>query len=187
MRLIEIALQLSHHVNESNTSQSDAGGSFGLEAEHASYRSFDTAMILFDGVVQVFNGADRVGPSILSQPALGITLHNGHSIGLTAADSNLLWPALLGQSLADKALGSLQVPVSAEQKLDVIAADGTVQIKPLTFDPHIGLIQFPFACDRTLLPIVALKQDGAEMQNPAVHRGMVHRYAALGLHFFKIA
>jgi len=31
-------------VNELNTSQSDAGGGFGLEAEHASYPSFDPAM-----------------------------------------------------------------------------------------------------------------------------------------------
>ena len=54
-------------MNELNTSQSDAGGGFGLEAEHASYPSFDPAMILLDGVVHVFTGTDGDGLSTLSQ------------------------------------------------------------------------------------------------------------------------
>ncbi len=85
-----------------------------------------------------------------------------------------------GQSLADKAFGSFQVPISAEQELDgiAVAVDGTIEIKPLTFDLHIGLIQIPFTGDRTLLPIETLKQHGAEMQNPAMDCGMFHRDAA---------
>lgn len=94
---VDLKLQLSHHLNELNTSQSDAGGGFGLEAEYASYPPFDSVMILLDGVVHVFTGADGDWLSTISQPILSIALRDGCPIGLTAVDSNLIWPAMLGQ------------------------------------------------------------------------------------------
>lgn len=102
-------------MNELNTSQIDAGGSFGLEAEHASYPSFDTAMIPLDGAVLVFTGTGGDGLSTLSQPVLSNALHDGRPIGLAAVDSNLLWPALFRQCFAHKAFGSFHVPVSADR------------------------------------------------------------------------
>lgn len=169
-------------MNELDTVERDAGSGFRLDAEQGSYPSFDTAMILF-------TGTDNDGLATLSQPALGIALHDGHPIGLAAIDSDPLWSTVAGQSLAQEALGSFQVAIFAEHKLDCIAVavDGSLQIKPLTFDLHIGLIQIPFACDWALPSMETLKQHGAEMQNPAVHRGMVQRDAALGHHFFQIA
>lgn len=176
-------------MNEHDTGERDAGSGFSLEAEHGSYPSFDTAMILLDGVVHVFAQADGDELATMSQPVLCITLHDGHPIGLAAVNCDLLWPAMLGQPLADKAFASFQVAISAEHKPDCIAVavDGSVRIKPLTFDLLIGFIQIPFACDWTLPSMETLKQHGAEMQNPAVHRGMVHRDAAPGHHFFQIA
>lgn len=44
-------------MNEHDTGERDAGSGFSLEAEHGSYPSFDTAMILLDGV-HVFARAD---------------------------------------------------------------------------------------------------------------------------------
>jgi len=78
-------------------------------------------MILLDGVVHVFTGADGEGASTLSQLALGITLHDGHAIGLAAVNSDLLRSAMLGQSLADKVFGSLQISGCTKQELDRIA------------------------------------------------------------------
>lgn len=59
----EIALQLPHHVNEFDTCERNASSGFRLEAEHGSYPSFHTAMILLDGVVLVFTGTDDDGPA----------------------------------------------------------------------------------------------------------------------------
>ena len=56
-------------------------------------------MILLNGVVPVFTGADGEGATTLSQLALGITLHEGNSIGLTAVYSDLVWPAMLASAL----------------------------------------------------------------------------------------
>ncbi|KEY03668.1 hypothetical protein IL59_0215215 [Brucella suis bv. 4 str. 40] len=73
-------MQSSHHVNELDTSQSNAGSGFRLEAEHGSYPAFDVAMILFDGIVHIFAGPDSDGLSTLPQPVLSIALHDGHPI-----------------------------------------------------------------------------------------------------------
>lgn len=81
-------------MNEFDTCERDAGGGFRLEAEHGSHPSFDTAVILFDGVVHEFAGADGDGLSTLSQPVLSIALHDGRPIGLAAVNSDPLWPAI---------------------------------------------------------------------------------------------
>lgn len=82
-----------------------------------------------------------------------------------------------------------QIAISAEHELDCIAVaiDGTVQIKPPTFDLDISLVQIPFSSDFAFLPIEARKQHGVEVQNPAMHRRMIHGNAALGHHFLQIA
>ncbi len=64
-RCCKDALLLAHHVNEFDARKCDAGSSFGLEAEHASYPPFDTAMILFNGIIHVFTGADSDGVTSL--------------------------------------------------------------------------------------------------------------------------
>ncbi len=158
-------------MNEHDTGERDAGSGFSLEAEHGSYPSFDTAMILLDGV-HVFARADGDELATMSQPVLCITLHDGHPIGLAAVNCDLLWPAMLGQPLADKAFASFQVAISAEHKPDCIAVavDGSVRIKPLTFDLHIGLIQIPFACDWTLPSMETL-------QSPIKHKSMAFALA----------
>ena len=46
MRGFEDTLLLAHHVNEFDTSQSDIGSGFGLEAEHRLDSTFDAAIIL---------------------------------------------------------------------------------------------------------------------------------------------
>ncbi len=126
-------MQLSHHVNELDAGERDASSDFGLETEHGSYPSFDKAMILFDGVV---HGLDRDGPFSLSQPALDIALDDGRPIGLATVNCDLLWPAMSGQRLADKAFSSFQVVVSIEQQQQqqlegtAVADNGTKQIHP---------------------------------------------------------
>jgi hypothetical protein len=83
------------------------------------------------------------------KPSSGAKLHDGRPIGLATVNSNLLWPVMLGQSLADKAFSSFQVAISAEHERECIAfaIDDTIQIKPFAF-VYIGLTWIPFACDR---------------------------------------
>ncbi|OYR08391.1 hypothetical protein CEV33_3282 [Brucella grignonensis] len=94
-----------------------------------------------------------------------------------------------GQSLADKVFGSFQLSGFTKQELDriAIAVDCAIQIKPFAFDLYVGLVEVPFPRDLALSPIEALKQLGAEMQNPAVHRRMVHRDTAFRHHLLQIA
>ena len=149
----------AHHVNEFDASKRDTGSSLGVEAEHGAYLAFDTAMILFNGVVHVFVRANEYRFSRLSQPVLSIALYDGQSVGLAAIDGDPFRPAMMGQSLADKAFGSFQIAISAEIELNriAVAVDGTIKIHPLPFDLYIGLIQVPFPCDWPLFSMEALK------------------------------
>lgn len=175
-------------MNEFDARKRDPGSGFRLETEHGSYPSFDTAMILLDGVVYIFAGADRDGSSTLLQPVLSIALYDGRPIGLATIDGDPFWAAMTGQSLADKAFGRFQIAISAEIELNrfAVAVDGTIKIHPLAFDLYIGLIQVPFTRDLSLPPVEELKQFGTEMQNPAIHSRVIDSNTALSHHFLQI-
>lgn len=99
--------------------------------------------------------------------------------------SGLRWRA----GLAQKALRSLEIAVCGEVELDRIAivVDGAIQIKPRAFDLYISLVEVPFPRDLAFSPIEAVKQPGAEMLNPRMHRRMIQRDAALGHHLLQVA
>lgn len=82
-----------------------------------------------------------------------------------------------------------EIAVCAEVELDRIAmvVDGVIQIKPRAFDLYISLVEVPSSRDLTLPPIEAVKQLGAEMQNPTMDRRMIQRDAALSHQLLQIA
>ncbi len=101
---------LSHHMNEFNAGECDPGCGFRFKPKHRACASLDTAMILFNGVVHVFAGADRDGIARVFQPVFRITLQDGNAVGLTAVNGDPLWSAVSGQSLANKARPPDRVP-----------------------------------------------------------------------------
>ena len=52
------ALLFAHHVNEFDAYECDVGCGFGLETPHGASASFDTAMILLNGIVHIFAGTN---------------------------------------------------------------------------------------------------------------------------------
>ena len=176
-------------MNQFDTGKRGPGCCFGLEAEHRPDPALDTAVILLDGIVHVFAGSDSDGPSGPPQPVLRIALHDGHAVGLAAVNGDPLRLAMASQGLAQKALRSLEIAVCGEVELDRIAivVDGAIRIKPRAFDLYISLVEVPFPRDIAFSPIEAVKQLGAEMQNPAMHSGMIQRDAALGHLLLQIA
>lgn len=179
----------AHHVNEFDASKRDTGSSLGVEAEHGAYPAFDTVMILFNGVVHIFAGADGDRLSTLSQPALSFALHASHAIGLATINGDPLWPVVAGENLAQEAFGYSQVAFYTEIELARIAItiEGAVQIKPISFDLHIGLVKDPSVCHRALSSIEPVKQLWTEMKDPAMHSGMLHCNATFSHHFLQIA
>lgn len=179
----------AHHVNEFDASKRDTGSSIGVEAEHGAYLALDTAMILFNGVVHIFAGADGDGLSTLSQPALSFALHASHAIGLATINGDPLWPLVAGESLEQEAFGGSHVAFYTKIDLDHIAItiDGAVQIEPISFDLHIDLVKVPSVCHRALSSIEPVKQLWTEMKDPAMHSGIVHCNAAFSPHFLQIA
>lgn len=84
----------SHHVNEFDTSQSNVGSGFGLEAEHRSDSTFDTAMILLNGVVHILAGSHQDGITGQFQSIFCIALQDSNAVGLTAINGDPLWSAM---------------------------------------------------------------------------------------------
>ncbi|KYB46257.1 hypothetical protein AB664_22910 [Brucella anthropi] len=68
------ALLLTHHVNEFNARECDAGLSFGFETKYGASASFDATVILFNGIVHIFAGTNDNRFASLSEPVLCITL-----------------------------------------------------------------------------------------------------------------
>lgn len=146
-------------------------------------------MILLHGVFHVFAGADSNGFASLSEPILCITLQDSYFVGLAAVNGNSLWPAVAAQSLANEAFGGRYLAILAEIEFNhiAIAVDRTIQEQPLAFDPEVGFIEVPFACDLTLLSIETFKQFRTEATDPAMHGRMVQINTAFRHHFFQIA
>src|SRR5690606_31115747 len=129
--------------------------------------ALDTSMILIDRIVHVFAGSDSDGSSGLPQRFIG--LYDGHAVGLAAVNGDPLRLAMARQNLAQKALRGLEIAVCGEVELDRIAivVEGAIQIKPRAFDLYRSLVEVPLPRDLAFSPIEAVKQLGAEMQNPS--------------------
>lgn len=69
--------------------------------------SFDTAMILLNGGVNILAGTNGNRFGRLPEPALRITLQNSYSAGFASNNGNVHWPAVAGQFLAPKAFMSI--------------------------------------------------------------------------------
>jgi hypothetical protein len=115
--------------------QDHSGRDNGLEAEHRPNPPFDSAMILFNTVVELLAlpDPDRLEPAswTVLRPALGITRQDGFTIGLTAVDDDPLRPAVPLQRLAQKALSSNEIPQFTEPELNrvAVAVDSSVKVQ----------------------------------------------------------
>src|SRR4051812_9272629 len=94
-------------------------------------------MVLFDNIIEIFSIADNDG-RLMSL----VVVRNGCGIGLTLIDRDFLRHPLAANGLAQEGLCGVPIAIGSQQKINRVALfiDGTVQIRPLSFDFYVGLI-----------------------------------------------
>ncbi len=73
-----------------------------------------------------------------------------------------------------------------EVKRVALLLDCAVQIFPLPFDLDAGFVHTPAPAHRTLVPAKRLLEQGHDLDDPAVHAGVIDLDAPFGHHFLKV-
>src|SRR5215831_21409175 len=132
------------------------------------------------------NTATSLTSSALDWGGSSVIAFDGGFIGVTAVDGHRLGQPVPADRLLQQPERGLCVPVLRQQKVHGLAVliHGAIEIVPLAFDLHVGLVHAPADPHRTFPAMKRLFQQGTVFHHPALDSRMVDRYAALLHEFF---
>ena len=97
-------LSLAHHVEHFYAAQRNGRAYKGLETQHRAHTMLDSAMVLFDAVIELRALPDtdwlKRTPRSLLQPTLAITFEDGLPVCLAAVNDEMSRPAVTCKRLA---------------------------------------------------------------------------------------
>ena len=160
----------------------------GAEAELRVDSSLDSAMILFNDVVEIRN---RTAATASTQRTGPLQFLNGGWIGRISihSDDTRSRMARRGQSLLEEAPGCFQIARLREQEVDrgTSGIDGPIEVGPSAGNSDVSFIGTPRAIGGFHLTADALVQFRCIALYPSPNGSMIHRQIALGHQFFQIA
>src|SRR5262245_8741240 len=144
---------------------------------------FDTPMIVLQMIIQV---AVRPVPHPLPKD-----VPNSARIGIMAIRGDALWDHTgYRPGGTEKGLGRCKVACLAEPHIDQIpvAVDGTVEILPLTLNPHVSLVHIPTVANLAVAPFAQyLTQERGQHALPGPYGFMGKDHTSLEKHLCQVS